>query len=140
MSKIASKYIPKTQLSFMLDCVARKSGDADYFRDKLNGFDSIVEAMPETYEADGQGDDAIVHLHYFSGGLDCFIIEKDKLGSTKQAFGFVDSSDGMPELRYISIEELIEIPHVNVDLMWKARTLGEVREEQRVSHAHSGPF
>lgn len=50
-----------------------------------------VRTMPKTYEQDGLGDQAVVHLHYFLGGCDWWIMEKD-VGTPEdpgqhQAFG-----------------------------------------------------
>ena len=63
--------------------------------------------MPKTYEQDGNGGDAIVSLHYFKGGMEWYILERDKSDEQEQAFGLADLGDG-GELGYISIQELIE--------------------------------
>ncbi|CAM3834843.1 hypothetical protein VRRI112168_02265 [Vreelandella rituensis] len=41
---------------------------------------NTVSSMPVTYEQDGLGDQAIAYLHYFMGGADFFITEKDMKG------------------------------------------------------------
>lgn len=87
-----------------------------------------IEEMPETHETDGQGDDAIVHLHYFRGSVDAWITEKDRgerpdddgMGEQYQAFGKVNLyGTGIKdaELGYVSIAELIE-NDVELDLYW----------------------
>lgn len=42
------------------------------------------------YEQDGKGEEAIVTLHYFRGGMDWFITEKDMEPEQHQAFGLAD--------------------------------------------------
>jgi hypothetical protein len=61
--------------------------------------------MPSVYGQDGLGDDAIVYLHYFNGGIDAWITEKDSTPEQLQAFGLVDLGCGA-EFGYVSIEEL----------------------------------
>ena len=71
---------------------------------------AIIDTMPKTYEQDGLGDQAIASLHYFLGGCDWYITEKDaeapdSLGQ-HQAFGWADLGGG-GELGYISLVELL---------------------------------
>jgi hypothetical protein len=92
--------------------------------------------MPKSYETDGQGDKAIAHLHYFAGGSDFYITEKDKgdgrdevPGQQHQAFGLSDVFGDGGELGYVSIAELIQ-HKVELDLYWTPRTLAEIRKER----------
>lgn len=92
--------------------------------------DTILN-MPHTYQQDGLGDKAVVHLHYFKGCYDAWITEKDR-GNTAvdtrqiQAFGkasFSGIEDA--ELGYISIEEVLS-SGAELDLYWTPKTLGEL--------------
>lgn len=93
-----------------------------------------IRAMPKTYETDGQGKDAVAHLHYFRGSVDAYITERD-MGNgpddqaQQQATGIVSlygggAKDG--ELGYVSIEELIE-NNVELDLYFQPKTLRELQ-------------
>lgn len=88
-----------------------------------------VSSMPHTYQTDGQGESAIVHLHYFHGGMDWYITEKDQGDQDTsdmrqhQAFGLANM--GEPEFGYISIEELIQ-NGIELDLHWTPKALKEV--------------
>jgi hypothetical protein len=107
--------------------------EADYFAHKLIALANQIGAMHKTYEQDGKGDDAIVHLHYFRGGIDAWITEKDSvLGEPQhQAFGLVDLGQGFPEIGYVSIQELID-NGVELDLYWTPKTLGEVKRQHGI--------
>jgi hypothetical protein len=91
--------------------------------------------MPVTYATDGQGDDATVHLHYFTGGCDWYITEKDAgtpdEPGQRQAFGLANLGYG-GELGYISIAELIA-NGAELDLYWRAVPLRTVKAKE--SHA-----
>ena len=69
----------------------------------------IMEKLVDENKAasDGKGDDAVVYLHYFRGGMDWYITEKDMEEEQHQAFGLADLGYG-GELGYISIQELID--------------------------------
>lgn len=78
-----------------------------------------IEATPKTYETDNIAmKDKIVHLHYFMGGMDAWIIERDigtvpeeqGMGAQHQAFGIITTSGESfkdSERGYISIQDLI---------------------------------
>lgn len=106
--------------------------EGEHFAELINGLVERIEAMPKTYETDGQGDDAIVHLHYFKGSVDAWVTERDKGDPDDaehpmqyQAFGKV-SIGYEPELGYVNIQELID-NGVELDLYWTPKTLKEVR-------------
>lgn len=106
---------------------------ADFFREKMLELEMVIALMPHTYQTDGQGDEAIAHLHYFKGSADWWITEKDK-GSKddepedfqSQAFGMVDLGYG-PELGYISLPEVLSV-HAELDFHWKPKTLAEIKK------------
>ena len=126
----AAKAIP-TLRRFMSEAQISALGDACYGEERHYFINKIVElaehldTMPKTYEQDGKGDEAVVHLHYFRGGMDWYITEKDMEEEQNQAFGLADLGYG-GELGYISIQELID-NGVELDLYWEPKTLAEVK-------------
>ncbi len=109
-----------------------KGEEANFFTQMLTDLKARIEAMPESYQTDGQGDDAIVYLHYFRGSVDAWITEKDKGDGTDdlsqhQAFGLISLGGGRreAELGYISIQELIE-NGVELDMYWEPKPLKEL--------------
>lgn len=125
--QIFSLWVAQGQNRAIVDALAGEEGE--YFKEKIIKVATVIDTMPVTYEQDGKGDDAIVHLHYFSAGSDWWITEKDMTGDGRQqAFGFA-CLDGMvhfAEFGYISIAELVE-NGVSLDLYWEPVTIGSVR-------------
>lgn len=117
-------YIPKQQFGVMLRGL--RGEERGFFREAFRALDATVRAMPVTYGQSELGEQAVVHLHYFAGGMDWWITEKDMHGGTPQAFGMVDLGHG-PELGYISIDELQCMPEINIDLHWKPVTIADVK-------------
>ncbi len=80
--------------------------EKQFFYDKMVELADIIRNMPHTYQQ--RGDDPTYYLHYFKGGADWHIAEKDKLGDgTLQAFGHADLFGDGGELGYINIGELV---------------------------------
>lgn len=101
-----------------------------HFEKKIAEITNTINTMPKTYEQDGKGDQAVAYLHYFKGGCDWYITEKDMgdgSGDTSQyqAFGLADLGWGS-ELGYISIVELIR-NGVELDLYYTPQTIAEIR-------------
>jgi len=117
-------FIGQAQISALAE--AAKGEEREHFIDMMLELAEHVRTMHKTYEQDGQGDNAIVGLHYFRGGMDWFITERDMEDDQYQAFGLADLGMGSPELGYISIQELID-NDVELDLYWTPKTLGEVK-------------
>lgn len=103
--------------------------EKQYFFDKLVEMAEVVETMPVTYQTDGQGDQAVVHLHYFTGGADWYITERDCETEQLQAFGLADLYGDGGELGYISVVELLECG-AELDLHFKPQTLREIKMER----------
>lgn len=99
--------------------------EARYMHSEINELTDIIKEMPKTYETDGQGDEAMVHLHYFTSNADWYITELDCEAEQLQAFGKADLGMGFPELGYISIVELLECG-AELDLHWSERKLSEI--------------
>ena len=104
-----------------------KGKEGQFFIDKAIELADRIDKMPKSYEQDGKGNDAIVYLHYFKGGADWYITEKDMQGEgTEQAFGLADLFNDGGELGYISIAELAA-NGVELDYHFDPKTLGSVR-------------
>lgn len=109
----------------------KNSEEAEFFLRKLIDLAQQIDTMPKTYEQDGKGDEAIVHLHYFLGGSDWYITEKDMNGGIEQAFGYaiLNGDDECAELGYISIQEITAYG-AELDLHFTPCTLGEIKAKR----------
>ena len=86
--------------------------------------------MPKTYEQDGLGEEAVVHLHYFTGSADWWITEKDSDPDGEgqvQAFGLADLFQDGGELGYISLVEILAAG-AELDLHWTPKPLAHARK------------
>jgi len=122
------EFMPLSQKGMIIE--ACKGEEKEFFFSKLVEMDDLISNMPETYEQDGKGDQAIAYLHYFKGSLDFYITEKDcdpDGDGQIQAFGLANLGYGA-ELGYISIVELIE-NDIELDLYFEPRTLAKIKEE-----------
>jgi hypothetical protein len=102
------------------------SEESGFFVDKVLEVHETVASIPALYAQDGAGGAAVVYLHYFKGGYDCWITELSR--AEHLAFGVV-SIGGHREFReygYISMEELFD-NGVELDLYWTPKPIGEVR-------------
>ena len=101
--------------------------EGDHFIELIDHIYAMWQAMPKTYETDGQGCDALARLHYFTGGCDWWIVEKDadpdRAGQV-QAFGVADLGMGR-ELGYISIPELLE-NSAELDIYFTPKRISEL--------------
>ena len=122
-----NQFVNKSQLQCMRD--ACKGEEGEYFKQQILKLKSHIICMPKTYETDGQGDNVVVMLHYFKGGSDWWVTERDVvLNDQVQAFGYVclNGDTECAELGYISITELIKYG-VELDLYFSPITLREVK-------------
>lgn len=104
-----------------------KGEEGLYAQDIVKTLSGIIENMPVSYETEETDTpDKVIHLHYFSGGSDWYIIEKDKgspddtiQGIQQQAFGYaiLNGDTINAEWGYINIFELIE-NNVELDFHW----------------------
>lgn len=115
---------------------ALRSEEGRHFVELLTDLKARIESSPKTYFNQDNGiEDPVVHLHYFRGGIDAWITERDVgddaegdgLCVQHQAFGKItltgDKSDA--EWGYISIQELIE-NEVELDLYWTPQPMSQV--------------
>ena len=118
------RFVSADQISAIQAGIRGEEGQ--YFRGLALLLATTFMAMPRTYEQDGLGDQAIVHLHYFTGSQDWYITERDVEPMQHQTFGLADLFMDGGELGYISIVELIQ-NGVEIDFHWTPRTLADVR-------------
>lgn len=65
---------------------------------------AVLRKVPALYATDGQGRDAIAHVHYFGGAFDWYLTELDP--TTGRAFGMVRRYGEDGELGYFDLAEL----------------------------------
>ena len=113
------------QYEVITDAMMGEEGDA--FIEIIDRIHAAWQAMPKTYETDANRRAALARLHYFTGGCDWWIVEKDAdpdHAGQVQAFGIADLGMG-PEAGYISIPELLE-NGAELDLYFTTKRLGEL--------------
>jgi len=126
---ILTYFMPTDERIALLE--ALKGEEAEGIAETVAAVVEVIAVMPETFETNGQGREAVVHLHYFHGGSDWYITEKDAGDGSDdrrqhQAFGLACLDDPQDaELGYISIAELIA-NGVELDLYWKPRPVGDI--------------
>ena len=99
---------------------ALNSAEEEWFLDKIDEIQKIINEMPRTYETDGQGDNAVAYLHYFTAQFDWYITEMDISATPKQCFGLVKMQE--TELGYIDLMELVNCG-AELDLHWTPKPL-----------------
>lgn len=113
---------------------AMRGEERKYFAEKLKDMVEAIKSAPRTGDTNGQGDDALVVLHYFGGNCDAWITELDAGAPDdtlecfqQQAFGFVCLGDPQcAELGYVSIPDLVQ-NNMELDLHWRRQTVGEIK-------------
>lgn len=125
-------FIGRSQLHAIGD--ACRSEEKQFFFDRLTSLGQMVLKMPRTYDQDGIGNQAIAFLHYFAGGCDWYITERDSDPDGEgqiQAFGYANlGDDESAELGYISIPELIGAG-VELDLYFTPKTLQQINAKKK---------
>lgn len=102
-----------------------------FFAGKIAEYAKRITEMPGPYGQENKGENAICYLHYFRGGCDWFITEKDESPQGQQAFGLAHITE--TEMGYISIPELVR-NGVELDLYFTPCSLAEAR--RRISRGH----
>lgn len=127
-------FLPEAEFKALRYYVMPAREERDAIGAIIQGMAERINTMPQTYDQDGKADQATVYLHYFFGGSDWYITEKDKEGpGTTQAFGFaiLNGDLEMAELGYISIEEITEIGG-ELDMYFDPCTLAEVKAKHGI--------
>ena len=123
--KLLRKFICSKQLAAIDN--AMRGEEQAYFFQKVVDLAELITSIPVTYETDGQGQNAVAYLHYFTAGCDWYITELDVLVEQHQAFGLADM--GCPEFGYISIVELLA-NNGELDLYWSPKPLRDIARGQ----------
>ena len=120
-------FLPINQLAIIRECL--EGEEREFFVKKMDEMKAVIQAMPVTYSQSELGDEAVAYLHYFMGGMDWYITEKDVEGDgTVQAYGMVDFGYG-PECGYISIKEIVEsVYYLDLDLHWQPKKLSDIKK------------
>jgi hypothetical protein len=99
--------------------------EGEWFLQKMQEIRQTVDTMPKSYETDGQGDNAVAHLHYFGPSCDFYITEKDMCKKQHQAFGSASYGHGA-EMGYISLCDLLR-HGVELDFHFTPRSLKDLK-------------
>jgi len=126
-------WLSRQQYRAMAD-VIRKGEESEAYIDRAQVLASIIDGMAKSYEQDGKGmEETTAYLHYFRGGGDWYITEKDAKGDgTEQAFGWADPGMGHGELGYIGVDELTGAG-VELDLYFEPKPLSQAVAVQEAS-------
>lgn len=124
--EVVRPFLSRPEYDALLEGV--RGEEKEFFVAKLSEYAQRIQEMPQVYEQDGKGDEAIVYLHYFKGGSDWYILEKDTESGQNQAFGYavLNGDTDNAELSYISIAELVSYG-VELDLYWTPQPLRKVK-------------
>ena len=125
-------FIGANQLCALHSCL--NGEERQYFLSVLKDLENRILHMPNPYETTEQGIAAPVSLHYFRGGSDWYIVEKDSSEEQLQAFGYacLNGDKINAEMGYINIEELIKC-NVELDLYWEPTPLRNVIDKRYVT-------
>ena len=123
-----NQFIGKSQIAVLEEAIKGEEG-LHFSQMLLILYDNIL-AIPKPYETEDQGDATPVRLHYFKGGSDWYIIERDIDGDQIQCFGFacLNGDKQNAEFGYINIAELIKYG-VELDLYYKPQTVEDIKRK-----------
>lgn len=123
-------WIPKMQLKTTI-ALSIQCEEKQFFKDKLAEIAELTKNMPGPR---GQDDiaDPTVYLHYFFGGSDWYILERDSSNEQHQCFGWaiLNGDTWNAELGYISINELMSVSAMQLDYHWTPKPLSEVKRSK----------
>ena len=123
-----NQFIGKGQIAVLEEAI--KGEEGLHFSQMLLTLYNNILSIPKPYETEDQGDAASVRLHYFKGGSDWYIIERDIDGEQIQCFGFacLNGDKQNAEFGYINIAELIKYG-VELDLYYKPQTVEDIKRK-----------
>lgn len=122
-----AEFIGRQQMRILRQLCRGEEGE--WFKDRLDAIRAICATMPATYETNGQGDAAVIHLHYFGPSYDVWIVERDESAEQIQAFGIIDLYRDGGEMGYVCIREILDAG-AELDLHWKPITVGELKAKR----------
>lgn len=124
-------FLPRAQLAVLGD--AWRGEEREWFKAKLIELFQTITTMPQTYQQDGKGNDAVAYLHYFARDCDWYITERDMdLHDQRQAFGLCCIWE--QELGYVSISEIVAAG-AELDLYFEPATLREIKRRRETDRA-----
>lgn len=114
----------------MAICSGATGEEGAFFKKKIHEIALQVETMPAIYAQEGMGDAAKAHLHYFLGGSDWYITERNVCDQQVEAFGFVILNGDLDnaEMGYLSLKEILQYG-AELDLDWVPTSLRDVKEK-----------
>jgi len=129
--KALKNYITRTQAE-VLEYNTKNGEEKNYFIKLIDKMETKIETIPELYRTEEEGDDSVIALHYFLGGSDWYVTELDK--EERILFGYVilNEDTEMSEFGYISLNELLGIQDVELDLHWEEITIGEMKKREGI--------
>ena len=117
------RFMSAQQIQCLLDGIGGE--ERGYFLSTIQSLAQQIRSMPQTHQTDGQGDQAVAYLHYFKGGMDWYITERDMEPVQLQAFGIADLGYGA-ELGYIDLVAITRAG-AEMDFNWEAKKLAEIK-------------
>lgn len=129
------KFVPSMQINSLVDI--SRGEEREYAVEIMQRLLHTFETMPKTYQTERQEtNEKVIYLHYFYGGMDWYIVERDSEPVQYQAFGYANlADDDNAEWGYISIVELMQTNKVELDFHWTPITFGQLKgnkEEKEV--------
>jgi hypothetical protein len=128
------EFVPKQQVAYLMELEEDGGADPMEARDMLVNIVKAYQDIPNLYEQDGKGYNAVVYLHYFVGGTDWYITEWDR---ANEFYGFVvlNGDWQMAEFGYFPKEYLIDndlspLNKPELDFYWKYKTINEILEKE----------
>ncbi len=112
LSTTLKPFMPVKQAQTLIKNLTH-SEESEAFADIILNLAGRIKTMPQVYETDGQGKNALAQLHYFVGSYDAYIVEKDTSDKQMQAFGWASFGYGF-EAGYISVDELLELAELDL--------------------------
>ena len=96
----------------------------------FENLEAQIKQLPKLYGTESVKN-KIVHLHYFYGGSDWFIIEGGEDDGEYLFFGYavLNGDTQMSEYGYISRDELVNSAKVELDFFWETKTITEALAE-----------
>lgn len=100
-----------------------------WYRQRLREMLNVISGIPALYATEGQGEQAVAHLHYFTSRADFYFTELDRESEDLPSFGLAIITDA--ELGHLNLTEVLANGG-ELDLHWKPLTIAEIREGQHV--------
>ena len=119
MSRKLREFMPKHQQSIV------KTWNEDLKWQVLKPLEEQIHALPSSQQS-RSADDQIVYVHYFYGGSDWFVTERN---GKEYLFGYVilNGDSVMSELGGFGLEELTNHKGIELDFYWTPRYLSEAK-------------